>query len=374
MEATKKIKVCHITTVHKWDDIRIFHKECKSLKEFGFQVSLLVAGYEDSIQDGIKIIGIKKEKSRFKRIIKSTRNAYKKAVKEDADIYHFHDPELLSVGKKLIKKNKIVVYDSHEDLPRQILTKGWIPSFLRGFISKMIEAYENRLAKSMSAIVTSTPFIQKRFAKINDHSLAICNYPILSENEDVVKWSEKKNQACYVGGISELRGVKKNVDAIEKITDVSLVLAGSFENENLKNEIISNSFVNYRGFVSRPEIKEILNESKVGLVTLFPMPSYKDSLPIKMFEYMLAGIPVVASDFPLWREIVNKHECGVCVNPLDVDEISGAIRYLIDNPIVASEMGERGRQAIYQELNWDKEKEKLFTLYLSLLETKNKEA
>ncbi len=101
------------------------------------------------------------------------------------------------------------------------------------------------------------------------------------------------------------------------------------------------------------------------------MPNHVDAQPNKMFEYMSAGIPVIASDFPLWREIIEGCGCGICVDPLDPKKIAEAIDYLVDNPEIARRMGENGRKAVYDRYNWDVEEKKLLALYDSLLRENN---
>lgn len=365
------IKVCHLTSVHKENDSRIFSKECVSLANNGFDVSFVVAGADDKVVDNVKIFGVKRITNRFKRIIFSGKYILSKAIELDADIYHFHDPELLRVGVKLRKKGKIVIYDSHEDLPRQILTKHWIPRCCRQTMSAITEFFENKLVRKLSGVVTATPFIQQRFMKVTTKSVcAVCNFPIISEiaTNLEVDWAKKEHSACYIGGIFSARGIYEMVGAIGH-TSARLKLAGSFSPENLIEELKNESNwekVDYLGFLDRLEISKLLATSRVGLLILHPFPSYKDSLPIKLFEYMAAGIPVVCTDFELWKEIVEGNHCGICVNPHDINAIADAINFLLNNPEEAKIMGDNGRNAVENNYNWQTQEKILLEMYNNL--------
>lgn len=362
-------KICHLTSVHARYDTRIFVKQCQSLQKAGFDTSLIVADNKgNETKNNIKIFDIKKEQSRIKRMIASPKKVYQKAIEIDADIYHFHDPELIKTGIKLLKLGKKVIYDVHEDVPRQILSKPYLKSYTKPIISNSFEKYENKNAKKFSHIITATDFITKRFLKINKNSSSIKNYPKIDELKINISWKNKKNRACYVGGISKIRGISEMVKALQ-FSDYKFNLAGEFDNNELKEKISklkSWNKVIFHGFVNRNEIKNILQESKVGLVTLYPTPNYKDALPVKMFEYMLAGIPVISSNIPLWKQIIEENNCGICVNPYKPKEIAEAIKYLIENNEQAEQMGKNGQNAVLKKYNWKNEEQKLIEIYKNL--------
>ncbi|MBM78681.1 MAG: glycosyl transferase [Crocinitomicaceae bacterium] len=362
------MKVCHITTVHKANDVRIFHKQCRSLQKHGFFVNLIAPNVKNQEIEGVKIIGLKPIKeNRFYRIFKLSKTAYKLAIETNADIYHFHDPELLRIGLKLRKKGKKVIYDAHEDLPRQILTKHWINPILRKATAFLIEKYENYAATKMSAIIGATSHISNRFSSVNALSININNYPIISEFENSLIFNEN-NYIVYSGGISKERGIVEIINAIED-TQIQLLLAGKFLDPKLENELhLLKGWknVSYLGFLSRSEISNVYKKSSIGMVTLHPTLNYKDSLPVKMFEYMASGIPIIASNFSKWKEIIDEHKCGITVNPKDSNDIKTSIENMINNPKEAKEMGENGKRAIANVFNWKIEEQKLIELYTNL--------
>lgn len=363
--------VCHLTSVHRWQDTRIFIKECTSLAASEYTTYLVAPNAPNKAKNLVNLQGVKKFKgSRILRVTKTVWDAYKKAISIDADIYHFHDPELILIGLILKSRNKKVIYDVHEDVPRDILSKDWIPTPFRNLTALAFEKLENFAAPKFDAIVTATPFIGKRFLKLNPLTIDINNYPILTELVTPESSSpEKEKSVCYVGGICQIRGILEMVQAIG-MTDTTLLLGGSFSNagEKAKAESLT-GWQNVRslGQLNRQEVADVLSRSVAGLVLFHPAPNHVDAQPNKMFEYMSAGIPVIASNFPLWREIIEGNNCGICVDPLNPQEISEAIQYLINHPQAAAEMGKNGREAVETKYNWEQEAQKLLSLYQEIL-------
>lgn len=364
-------KICHFTSVHPRYDTRIFLKQCTSLARSDFDVTLIVAdGLGDEIKNNVTIIdaGSRDGLSRLKRMTQTVKKVLIKCLKVDADIYHFHDPELLRVGLKLKRLGKQVIYDVHEDVPRQILSKTWIPTLLRKPISYVFEKYENFIAKRLSAVSCATPFIRDRYLKVNPQSIDINNFPILKELQNSIKWSQRKDEFCYVGGIATVRGISELIDCLS-YTKSTLNLAGHFMSPALEVNIKKHRnwhLVNYYGYVDRHEIQRILSQSKIGIVTLHPIINYLDSLPIKMFEYMAAGLPIIASDFPYWRQLLEKYDCAIFVDPMKPQQIAEAINELQDDAVRAEAMGRRASQVAQEHFSWSAEEEKLLNLYKNL--------
>lgn len=365
------MKVCHLTSAHPRYDTRIFIKECKSLANNGFAVSLIVAdGLGDEHKDGVNFFDVGKNNSgRLSRFTKTTRNVYRKAIGIDADVYHFHDPELMFFAYLLKLKGKKVIYDVHEDLPRQLLSKPYLSNMSKKLLSFFIEKIENFFASRFTAIITATSFIKDRFIKINCETIDVNNFPLLSEFEDFSD-KAKQNEICYVGGLSEVRGIFEIIESLNHLNSIRLNLAGLFNDSSFEKKAKAQpswSKVNELGFLDRNGIKEVYSKSKIGLVTLHPIINYVDALPVKMFEYMASGLAVIASDIPLWKEIIEESKCGICVNPLNSKDIANAVDEMIQNPEALKEMGANGRNAVVQKFNWSNEEEKLLILYRTIL-------
>ncbi|WP_339461951.1 glycosyltransferase family 4 protein [Pseudomonas sp. EA_105y_Pfl2_R69] len=362
-------KIAHITTVHSRSDSRIFSKQCATLAAANFgTVALFVAdGQGDSESQGVKIFDIGRSEGRLRRFLSGSYKMFKALRGYKADVVHFHDSELIPLGLTLRAFGVKVVYDVHEDLPRDILIKEYIPYFLRRLISSAAEFVEWVGGQFFSGIVTATPVIASRFP--SKKTLVVCNFPIQEEfalNCELA-YPARPKSFCYVGTISEARGPLELVNAMAIMpSDCRLTLAGSFNTQELECKARSLkgwARVYFLGWVSRKDVSQVLGASRAGMVTLLPTQTHLDSYPIKLFEYMAAGLPVVASDFPLWRDILEGVECAVFVDPANPGEIAKAMKWLLDNPSEAEAMGQAGKRAIEERINWAVEGEKLLAFY-----------
>ncbi|GER19495.1 glycosyltransferase [Variovorax boronicumulans] len=366
------MKIAHLTSAHKRYDTRIFIKQCRSLAAAGENVSLLVADdLGDEVRDGVQILDVGAARGRLNRMLKVPLRIYRKAVELDATVYHLHDPELLFIGLRLLRIGKKVVFDAHEDVPKQILSKPYLNKAITPLLSNVYSLFERYACSRLTGIITATPFIRDKFLKVNPQTLDINNFPLLSELGGVTSWEEKKNEVCYIGGISVARGAVEIVNALQFInSDVRLNLAGNFIESDLREKLKQSPGwprVSELGFLNRVGVRQVLDRSLAGLVTLHPLENYLDALPVKMFEYMAAGIPPVASNFPLWRKIIEEADCGLCVNPKEPREIAEALDYLLKNPAEAKRLGDNGRKAAVEKYNWEFEELKLLRFYKDVL-------
>ena len=308
------------------------------------------------------------------RLKATTRHVYRAALKENPEaVFHFHDPELLPFMVLLKLRGRRVIYDAHEDTPRQVFHQYWIPPILRWPVSismRLLEAIGSRL---FDGIIAVNDTIARRFPKRK--TLIIPNYPFSTQPQSiqVASYRERPMQAAYVGGLTEVRGIREMIEAIHRLSSelsAKLVLAGTFYPAELEKEMREQAGwdrVDFRGWVTQSELSDILNFTRVGLVVLHPTAQYRDSFPTKMFEYMAAGLPVVASNFPRLKNFIDRHRCGLTVDPHDTKAVADAIEYLFTHPEEAEAMGRRGREAIEENFNWEKQAEKLVAMYESLV-------
>jgi hypothetical protein len=361
--------------VHPIWDVRVFHKECRSVVAAGYPVTLVAPHDCDEVIDGVRVCGVGVAGGRIKRMTMTVARVLRRAWEVDADIYHFHDCELVPAGLMLQVLGRHVVYDVHEDVPRDLVTRYYLPAATRRVIARVIEVIENAAAKRFSAVVTATPAIGARFGRLNPRTCVVNNYPILRElaPSEETPWSSRGPAVAYVGAIAEERGIVEMVQAMAELSpglDATLELAGSFspaEDRALVERHPGWKRVHELGQLPRPDVATLLSRVRAGLVIFRPAPNHVGAQPNKLFEYMAAGIPVIVSDFPLWRELVEGAGCGLLVDPSDATVIAQAIEYLLTHPAEAEAMGRRGRQAVEARYNWESESAKLIRLYEEIL-------
>jgi glycosyltransferase involved in cell wall biosynthesis len=264
---------------------------------------------------------------------------------------------------------KFVIYDVHEDVPRDILSKFWLPRASRKVLATLTEYYENQAVKKFTSIVAATPLIKERFDSLNMSTLAVMNYPIFEEFNPV-PWKERQYEVCYTGVITPSSGIDALIESVSlsRASGVRLNLAGRYSPESYRITLSRKKGwknVNECGNLGRKDVVNVIRKSKAGIALNIEARSTA-ALSTKMFEYMAAGVPVIVSDIPTWKDIVDKHRCGICVNPHDSAAIADAIHYLASNEEISVQMGMNGRRAVERCFSWEMEFAKLLQLYNSI--------
>ena len=371
-------RVVHMTTVHQPYDVRIFHKECRTLSRSGYDVTLMVAQPCDEERAGIRLVRVATTRGRLSRMLGAPIKMLRLALREKADLYHFHDPELIPVGLCLKALGKRVIYDVHEELAQDICDKEWIPRPLRYPVAAVAYAVEQVAARIFDGIVVSRPALEGRFPRRK--TVLANNFPILGELEQpsARRFSDRPPVCAYVGGINRERGLMEIVRALGALPDsvaFELHVAGLVEPANLVRELESMkgwARVRLLGWRSRSQVAELLNAARFGIVMFLPIANHVRSTPTKIFEYMSAGLPVLATDMPYWKQIIEKSGVGLTVDPKDTAALAGKLQWMIEHPEECQRMGATGFRLVHEKFNWGPEGARIIGLYEGLLQPRRR--
>lgn len=366
------IRVTHFSTVHPASDNRLFNKECPTLSEAGYDVTLVAVKDNAPAPTRFRLLASPRENRRLRRMLFGPWRALATVLSTRPAICHFHDSELIPVGVVLKLLGCRVVYDVHEDLSAQIQDKDYLPPIVRPVLGLACTAIERLGGLFFDAVVAATPAIAAKFPPAK--TVIVQNFPLTDELVPVgdVPFSQRPPHIAYVGVATRQRGLLDMVRAVgllEDKPDVRLRFAGKCYPPELADEAAALpgwSRVVSEGWLSRDGIGSMLADCRLGLVLFHQAQNHVRAQPNKLFEYMAAGLPVVASDFPLWRDIINEAGCGLLVDPTNPAAIAAAVRRLLDNPAEAEAMGRRGREAVSKRYNWDVEAGVLLDLYRRL--------
>lgn len=340
------------------------------MAEAGYDVSLVVPHTGPDERESVRIVPIERPRSRLARLFGTAAQCLRAAIREDALLYHFHDPELVPVGLALKRRGKHVVYDVHESHAESMLDRAYLPAWLRPITSRQVARAERKADRALDGIVAATPKIARSFS--NPRTVLVQNYPLLGELDSVEgrPFAQRERAAIFVGGISEARGCHQMVEALSLCPDAKLLLAGSFSPEAFGDRLKALSGwaqVEHLGQIGRAEVAQAMTRARAGVVVFLPLRNHVESQPNKLFEYMAAGLPVIASDFPYWRQIVGDVRCGVHADPRDPAAVAEAVTSLLDHPERAQEMGALGQAAVRERFNWQTQVPTLLSLYSELL-------
>lgn len=351
---------------HTAFDTRIFHKEAKSLVSSGYPVTIIVPGDQNQVVDGVEIVAVKKPANGFVKLLFSPWSIFRKAIKLDRHcIFHLHDSELLFVGLCLRLLGRKVIYDAHEDTPQQIRYQPWIPRLLKGPYSWLYRLLEKAAGATFTAIIVAEPVIARYFPARK--TVLLRNFPTTHSFEaGFVPFNHRKTRLIYAGSLTRARGLDTMLAASTLLasgTGFEFFLAGSFFPPRLERLLKNHPEITYAHWLKYPDLVAALYDSKVGILVPVPFERYKTNYPVKLFEYMLAGMPVVASKYGELGRFVKEEQCGVLVEPTDAEAVAAAVQTLLNDSQLAEAMGRRGRDAVYRKYNWNQEVQHLLDLY-----------
>ena len=369
------MRIVHLTSVHEWNDNRIFYKECKTLAKQGYNVVLIGVAEREMIVDGIRIIPLPRIGNKIKRMFVNSFLILKQSIKANGNIYHFHDPELVFVGLFLRIIGKQVIYDIHENIIEVIKGRSYWSNNIKKWLPLIAGIIEKWSAQFFHLIIAGD-YLDKRYPR----SIKILNYPELMTKQTIFKENEKIKKdvkgLVYTGFIAERRGALIYATIAKQFPDLPVYLIGECRPlslfKRLKKIAGRNTKFLIEGkgrFVDPKKMDSLLHSGNwLAALCIFPYSDqYLYTQPTKLFEYMAYGIPVICSNFPAWEQLLVKNRCGISVDPADSIQIADKINWLISNPDDANRMGKRGREAFLDRYNWEIESKKLIKLYNDIL-------
>ena len=371
-----KVKVCHITTVHPSFDARIFHKECKTLAKAGYEVYLIVTHDREEIIDGVHIIPLPDRNGRFYRFFVKDWLALFKAIKVNADIYHFHDPELILTGLILKLFGKKVIYDVHEDYPEIVKAHFHKSRVLKFIVSGFVNFLQRNLAKIFDALVFPTEELSKKF----DHQkkIVLINFPLRNKISAYFYTKRKKvYDILYLGTISPFRMefFIRIMEEIKKKRENYNFLFLGISKKTIKwcQENVESSLMEHIVFKERVpyrEVFEIAGSAKIG-VNYHPYEErFMVAIPVKIFEYMALGLPVVTTALPEINKYLGDYngKFGFLIKDNNPSVFANRVVELLSDSDKMVKMGKKGRSLVLEKLNWEtSEAPKLISLYKEMI-------
>lgn len=378
-------KIVYYSTVHRALEQRIFFKEAIASKKAFDEITIIAPHERAESLNSIRIIPFPKTENRLLRLLCFAPRITWLAYAERATLYHFHDPELLPWACLLqLITRRPVVYDMREYHSDAIRTKYWIPRILRHPLARIYNLLETFLLKHLAAVVTVNEDLAERVSLKGGRALSVPNFAprSLFENPTVdttvgARYSGRKI-LIYVGGLSAERGISEAIEAIDKLRgefpSVLLLLVGKFHNpayglvvQKQIDRLNLTDHVELVGQVPHRAVPSYLAISDIALFLLQPVNErYNWGEPIKFFEYSAAGLPIVISDLPAKRRLIERIGNGILVDPTDVGEITLALARLLKDAKLRNKMGEQGQRAYLEEYNWEAVEGRLIDLYEKL--------
>lgn len=366
------MRVCHVISGYFRNDARVFLRQVLSLKRAGHDVSMVTNdGEPDEVMDGVVIRACRLKLSRRRVLLGAKRQFLPELVAVDADVYQLHSPELLPLALPLKRAGKLVVYDAHEDLPRHIWEKEWVPWILRRPMGYASEHYLRFVLGRIDEVVSPHSHVVAHLQRTIGKGVLVANFPVVQDLPDVTEeeFAQRPATICYTGTVYSYSNQEETLDALAQIPGVRYRVAGHIADDHRRalEARAGSSKATFLGRLGRADLRSLYGSCLVGMCIY----DYKHNLGWKLgsygtnkvFEYMEAGLPLICTDYDLWRDLVERWECGICVRPGSVEEIRAAIEFLLSDRARAYRMGQNGRRAVLQEFNWATEERKYLEVF-----------
>ena len=366
------MRILHVTCAHRAVDNRILCLECASLARAGHEVTVMGPHLAAESILGVSIVPLVGSATvpGWLRVVVAFARALGARI---GTVVHFHDPHLIMLGPLLRLAGKHSIYDVHDDYEASLRDRLSRFPRLALALAKLWWALEYVAARLSSAVVVADRQLARKFASCEPTILS--NFPWRDFTPPADVTGESTFNVIYVGGVSGARGVDKVVDAIDLLPfeDLRFHIIGDCRDPILRQRITTHPRVVYHGRVAWDQLHQHYVKAHVGVALYQRLQGFLCcETPVKILEYMAAGIPVVCSDFPGLRTFVEEPGYGITVAPDDAVAIAKVLRRLYEAPALRASLGEAGRRAFETKYNWEAEEPKLLGLYATLAAKKRK--
>jgi glycosyltransferase involved in cell wall biosynthesis len=364
-----------VTTVHRWGDPRVFERNARAAVECGLEVHAFVPATGDpplpqwAKEGDFHLHPLQMPQSRFERM-RLALGVTKYVLKYgEFDAVHFHDPELIPamVWLSLSHPGVRILYDVHEELPLEVFSKAYIPGPIRPLASGFARLLWGLGTWRFHAFAPATEAIAAHWPP--ERTRVVHNYPQGLFNLSRNGLEVNPNRIVFIGALTHIHGVEEVLQSVSKLRQenpqVRLELYGRLLDQPLQpavDQAVREGWCQHTHWLEPAELITKLSGAGVGLVPYHPLRDHLDALPTKIFEYMALGIPILASDFPLWRRIIQDENVGLCAAPT-VEGITQGLRLMMSDRARLQAWSVRAREIYQRQYRWEVEAENLRSLY-----------
>jgi hypothetical protein len=361
-----------LVTLHRTDDMRIYRKEARSLSKNAWKVTILGCGHDGTDRDGICFRSVPQAAGRAEQLLLSRGRILSAIERLDARLLILHDAALLPLLPILHNMGYRTIYDAHEDLPCAAASDRRIPAAVRPAASLCARHLLQRYLPTADGVIASTVPIAERLASLGFPSTLVrdrltCD-DVASIEHALLHETPVPDAVCCCGTISERCGASVMIRACRR-AGVTLLLAGRFESDELRarlERMPEYDCVRYEGVPDRCTAAALYARAQAGLLLFPDTPAARESEPAVLFEYLAAGLPVVASSFPYWKSLAHTGQIRF-TDSSDEAAAAAAIRAVLSDEGMRMQTRFH-RRAMQERFSFAEEEARLLTLCESLRE------
>jgi glycosyltransferase involved in cell wall biosynthesis len=366
-------RVLLISTVHPSTDPRIMYKIAPSLQGH-YEVFCALPQMRDGLQEKLHLISLPKFGRLLPRVLFAHPIALVKCLRLRADIVHIFVPELIPLAMLFQWAGAKVVYEVQENLFKKFAIKRYNNSLV---FKKLFRFFDKLARRKFHCIFTDDAYLNE-YQNLAKPFTVIHNYvslPVVDALSHAGAGGQRPG-LFYLGVVSMERCLDTMTNAVAILKrdypDCHLHLFGPVRVDKEELEAIAGyreakDNITFHGYTDQKVALKYAGQAVAGIALLKPVADYPESFPTKLFEYMALKLPVITSDFPLYKQIVADSGSGFCISPYDTEALHDALQCCISDNALRLQMGNNGRKVTETCYNWASEEAKLLSFYNDLL-------